>query len=283
MVSLEKITSNPEFSSQLENKILYSDHDQDIAISYQSTYTLKYVIEGTKYYHFDNQNIKVSENQYLIINHDKTIYTEAQKGTKGLSFFLSPRLINQVYNYHSNNDTSIEFFEVSQRNVNQKIGNWLQKIAFFYQQSPLAFEHQMEELFIAISEIIVEDQIFIDRKFSDLQIIKHQTKQELYKLISLAKDYLNDNLNIPLSLDQISQDIGISKYYLHRLFTEFNNVTPLVYLTAIRIQKAKSLLQDSNDSIFEIAIACGFDNTSYFSKVFKKHTSYSPSQFRKKL
>lgn len=283
MVNLERIITTPNFSSQLENKILYSDHDQHISVSYQSTYTIKYVIEGTKYYHFDNQKAKVSKNQYLILNNDKTIHTEAQKGTKGLSFFLSPLLINQIYNHYATDNTPIDFFEVTQMNTDQQIGYWLHHIAHLYQQDPLTFEHQMEDIFIILSEILIKDWVHINGKFKDLQIAKHTTQKELYKLISITKNYINDNLSTRITLDQISQDIGVSKYYLHRLFTELNGLTPLTYLTTIRIQKAKHLLQYSNKSVFEIAITCGFDNTSYFSKVFKKHIGHSPTQFRRLL
>ena len=79
--------------------------------------------------------------------------------------------------------------------------------------------------------------------FISLKIVKHDTKRELYKLITEAKDYLNDNLKEKISLDIISRDIGISKYYLHRLFTEINGNTPLGYLTIIRLEKAKNKLQ----------------------------------------
>jgi hypothetical protein len=51
VIALENITDvYPEFSSQLENKILYTHHSEDVSIVYKSTYILKYVIEGTKQY-----------------------------------------------------------------------------------------------------------------------------------------------------------------------------------------------------------------------------------------
>ena len=64
---------------------------------------------------------------------------------------------------------------------------------------------------------------------------------------------------------------------------EINGKTPLEYLTGIRLDNAKNKLQYSKDSIFEIAITSGFDNTAYFSNVFRKHIRVSPTQFRKAL
>ncbi|WP_025664776.1 helix-turn-helix domain-containing protein [Aquimarina megaterium] len=283
MIKLEEITTTPTFTNQLENKILYAKHHDDISISYTSTYSLKYVIEGTKHYNFGNQDIKITKNQYLIINNNSCITTEAKKGTKGLSFFLSPKLISEIYKYHTSDTSQLEFLEVTQKKSNNEVGFLLDKITNLYEHNPLDFNRQIENLFIRISETIVQEQANIDTGFATLKIVKHNTKKELFKLISVTKEYLNDNIGEDISLDSMSRDMGISKYYLHRLFTEINGTTPLGYLTAIRLAKAKHKLRYAKDSIFEIAIECGFDNTSYFSNLFKKHTGSTPTQYRKNL
>ena len=283
MIKLEKITSFPTFSNQLENKILYSNHSEDISISYQSTYTIKYVIDGVKHYNYNNQDIEVSKSQYLILNNDSLITTEAKKGTKGLSLFLTPKLINEISHFYSRSNSSIKFLEIIQRNSNQKINNLLHEIVYLYENNQIGLKQQMDDLFITISDLIVQEQVSIDNNFMNLKVVKHDTKRELYKSIIEAKEYLNDNFKEKISLDIISRDVGISKYYLHRLFREINGNTPLEYLKNIRLEKAKNKLQYSKDSIFEIAIKCGFDNTAYFSNVFKKHVGLSPTQFRKAL
>lgn len=280
MLKLEEITKHPVFSKQFENKLLFSNHENDVSISYKSTYTLKYVIEGTKYYNYNNQDIKVSKNQYVILNHDSKITTEAKKGTKGLSFFLSPTLVNEIYNYNTNTNSNPRFLEVTQKKSNSDLGLLLDKIALLYQNEQPIFMQQKDDLFIHLAETIVTKQMNIDNKFRALNIVKHNTKKELFKLIEVSKEYLNDNVSENISLDLISKDVGISKYYLHRLFTEINGNSPLQYLTLLRLKKAKDRLKYSEDSIFEIAISCGFDNTPYFSNIFKKYIGLSPSEYR---
>lgn len=282
MIKFEAITSTPTFSSQLENKILYASHSDDISVSYQSTYTLKYVLEGVKYYNFNHQSIALSKHQYLILNNHQ-ITTEAAKGTKGLSFFLSPKLIQEIYSYYSDKGTQPNFFELPQHQSSNDLGRLLDKIISLFQQNQFLFQNQMENLFIQLSEKIVQEQTTIEGKFRALKIAKYNTQRELLKLVSLTKEYLKDNLSEKLSLDRISKSVGVSKYYLHRVFREINGSTPLAYLTFIRLEKAKHQIQFSKDSIFEIAMACGFENTAYFSNSFKKHTGYSPTQYRKSL
>lgn len=281
MVTLEEITGTPQFSSQLENKILYVTHPKATSITYQSTYTLKYVMEGTKYYLLNQQQVKVNKGQYVILNKDQSICSEAEEGTKGLSFFLSPELINEVYTHYSAGGSSLEFFEYTQSKSNDHLSYWLQQIVWLFEQAPVTFRHQMEELFLKLSEAIVQGQVRLYAKFDELNIVKHHTQKELYKLVSLAKEYLHDNLCVPVTLNCLSTNIGISKYYLHRLFAKLTGTTPLAYLTHIRLEKAQNQLRYSNDPIFDVAMACGFESLAYFSAVFKKHLGLSPSQYRK--
>ncbi len=283
MIKLEEITSNPTFSNQLENKILYSNHSNDISVSYQSTYTIKYVINGTKYYRFNNQDIKVSKDQYLILNNNNQITTEAKKGTKGLSLFLSPKLINEIYHFYAGCNSPIKFFEIIQKSTNNKISDLLNRIIYLYEKDQIYLKQQTEDLFIAISELIIQEQVSVDSDFKKLKIVKYNTKKELYKSATLARGYFNDNFKEKISLDTMSKEIGISKYYLHRVFKEINGKTPLEYLTTIRLDNAKNKLQYSKETIFEIAMTSGFDNTTYFSNLFKKHIGISPTQFRKMI
>lgn len=283
MVRFEKIVT-PNFSSQLGNKVLYAEHDRDISVSYKSTYTLKYVIDGSKSYSFGNEEVKVSKNQYLFLDNNRTINTEAKKGTVGLSFFLSPDLISNVYsNLYGKDKSSIEFLECPQTRSDDRIGNWLNQSAYLLTNEHPVSAFQMDDLFIRLSEIVVQEQVKIDDTFASLDIIKYNTKKELLKFVSRSKEFIHDNFDTAITLDILSKNIGISKYYLHRLFTEMTGSTPVVYITRVRLSKAKERLRTSGASILEIAMACGFDSASYFSNTFKKHFGVSPTEYRKGL
>lgn len=280
MVTLEKITALPNFSSQLENKILYSEHTSDIEIQYESACSIKYVIEGTKEYNHSCQDSLISSGQYIILN-NKNISTRALKGSKGLSLFLSPDLIGEIYsNLYARDTTSLEFFEFPQSNHNL-IGAELQKMAFLYENQPNLFKLQMDDLFIHLSETVIKEHVKIKAKFSELKIIKYNTQKELYKYVTMAQTYMHDNFTRKISLDTLSNAIGVSKYYLHRLFTEIMGYTPIEYLTFIRLNSAKEQLRLSKKTIFEITVDNGFESSSYFSNVFKKYFGITPTTYRK--
>lgn len=283
MVAYEEIKTTPTFSRQKDNKLLFSDHAHDISISYTSTYTLKYVIKGVKHYHYNNQYYKILENQYVVLNNDCNITTEAEKGTKGLSFFLSAELINEILSYHTNALSAIDFFETIHKNPKCEVLYLLGRIAHLHEKEPLVLKQQLEPLFIKISELVVLKQTRLNSSFLKLNIAKQCTKKELYKYVTRAEEYILDNLEEKLSLASISKEVGVSMYYLHRVFSEIYGSSPLNYLTKARLAKAKNKLQNPKVPIHQIAIECGFDNTHYFSNVFKKHLGVSPLGYRRKI
>ena len=80
-------------------------------------------------------------------------------------------------------------------------------------------------------------------------------------------------------LDELSQRLEISKAHLIRSFMKKTGVSPGKYLTRVRIEYAKLLLQDEDASVTYAAEASGFANANYFAKVFRKETGMSPSEY----
>lgn len=106
-------------------------------------------------------------------------------------------------------------------------------------------------------------------------------KNEYYKYIKRALSYIDYHWNQKVTLDDLSAAAELSKNYFLKIFSDTLGVTPNVYLTNYRMDKAKEMLVLSELAIQEIALQCGFENIPYFSYLFKKSTGLSPSEFRK--
>jgi AraC-like DNA-binding protein len=102
------------------------------------------------------------------------------------------------------------------------------------------------------------------------------------KVIRKTMDFINDNIDQKLSLNQLSDIAGLSPNYFHKVFTEIMKTTPNEYITTVRLNKAKDLLLRTNLQIYNIADQCGFNNVSYFSFLFKKSFQSTPIDFRNK-
>jgi len=98
-----------------------------------------------------------------------------------------------------------------------------------------------------------------------------------------ALKYIRENYQSDLTLEDVAQKICMSPYYLSHLFREELNITFVEYLTMVRMEEAKRLLKDTSQSIVAIAFQVGYEDASYFSKVFKKYVGISPAQYRKNL
>ncbi|MNC53895.1 Transposon Tn10 TetD protein [compost metagenome] len=93
--------------------------------------------------------------------------------------------------------------------------------------------------------------------------------------------YIHQNYNKITHIEEIAGYFYISKYYLCRIFKEATGVTLTHYINNIKIQNACQMLVNTDLSILEIGIACGFNSSMYFSKTFKEALSVTPSEFRR--
>jgi len=104
-------------------------------------------------------------------------------------------------------------------------------------------------------------------------------KEYLYTRVIKAKIYIDKNFCRKLDLAAIARAANYSRYHFFRLFKEIYGVTPLHYITSLRIEKSKMLLAQDL-TILEVAHLIGFDSPTSFSAVFKRYTHISPSQFK---
>ena len=98
-----------------------------------------------------------------------------------------------------------------------------------------------------------------------------------------ALNYLKTNFNKPITLDDITFHLNISKDYLNKIFKQDTNTTVRQALIQIRLENATGLLNRRDLRINEIASLVGFSEYKYFHKVFKKHFGVSPNQYRVNL
>ena len=95
-----------------------------------------------------------------------------------------------------------------------------------------------------------------------------------------VKEYLEQHYAEKITLDELSKQFFINKYYLTRVFKEQFGQSITAYLTSLRITHAKQLLRFSDKSVEEIGLECGLGQLHYFSRVFKEVEGVAPSVYR---
>lgn len=121
-----------------------------------------------------------------------------------------------------------------------------------------------------------------------LYIARHYTEPTSRKKTSkslnhirLAIGYINSHLSDRLSSDAISFEVGLSRYHFLREFKKITGYTLVSFINNMRCEKARALLSGTSLTITDICSECGFENNSYFTRVFRKETGMSPSEYRK--
>ena len=99
-------------------------------------------------------------------------------------------------------------------------------------------------------------------------------------LIEAAKQYIHGHYMKDISLDQISRYLNISSYYFSKLFKDATNENFIEYLNRIRIEKAKQLLTETDQSMKVICSMVGYSDPNYFSRSFKKYAGVTPTEYK---
>ncbi|MED1204100.1 bifunctional transcriptional activator/DNA repair enzyme AdaA [Heyndrickxia acidicola] len=110
---------------------------------------------------------------------------------------------------------------------------------------------------------------------------KEQTPQMC--LINNVISFLLENYKQNILLEDISKHVGVSSFYLERLFKQLTSETPRTYLEKVRIDKASHLLKTTDLPVIDICFESGFRSLSNFYKVFRGVNECSPSHYRKKM
>lgn len=99
-------------------------------------------------------------------------------------------------------------------------------------------------------------------------------------LVMRAKSFIEARRNSRLSVPDLARSLGLSASHFHRLFKHQTGVSPYQYYLNLRIERAKQMLEQTNQSMSEIAHGLAFDNAYDFSTAFKRRTGVCPTKWR---
>lgn len=114
-----------------------------------------------------------------------------------------------------------------------------------------------------------------------IEIVGAQRENEAIRPIRIAKQYIQRHYNEPITLEDVCAATGFSVSYFSTMFKKETGEGFSKYLTRVRVEQAKTLLQDTNLSITEICERVGYSDLKHFTGTFKKLTSLNPAQYRK--
>lgn len=103
--------------------------------------------------------------------------------------------------------------------------------------------------------------------------------KDLNPIFYKIQDYLQNNIGVDFSMDELSKACGYNKDYLYRLIKKTTGMSIIQYINKLKLEEAKRLMKYSELHITEIAYTLGFSSVQYFSRFFKKYLGISPSEY----
>ncbi len=104
---------------------------------------------------------------------------------------------------------------------------------------------------------------------------------EPQRLARLTMAYIHEHFTEPISREDLARHFCVNERYLTRCFHQETGITPIAYLIRYRIQQAKALLDASQSSVTDVALATGFSDSGYFGRVFQKEVGVTPGAYRR--
>ncbi|MGD9154370.1 MAG: AraC family transcriptional regulator [Bacillota bacterium] len=128
---------------------------------------------------------------------------------------------------------------------------------------------------LELLRIIAADSLYFKQK------IKTYYEQPYCLYVKKAIDFMDARYRDPITLEDVSQYLKISKSYLCNLFKKETGKTFSQFLNELRIEKSKKMLLEEDLSVLDIALSVGFNNQNYYNLIFKKLTHRTPLEFKK--
>lgn len=150
----------------------------------------------------------------------------------------------------------------------------IQDIILAYDVHEKGYELKVKILLYEILlELIRQDQYY---PVEEINQYKQQATSRIKKIVS----FIEDNCSSRIYIAELAELAGISKRGFFKFFKSMTGRTPIDYINSCKVNIAANLLNESDKSILDISIECGFESVGYFIKVFRKYKNCTPRTYR---
>lgn len=296
-VDLNQPESDIRYSKAVgkENIIFLVKSSNDAFAPHAGCISFKCTFSGEEYFEFDGRRVAVSPQNYLLLNKDQEYgsYIESKESVESFAIFFAPNFVtNALYTQEQKNDYLLDnsgkptqvyntpFYEKLYK-INHNIHALTQAIRQHIQYFPNNSNTLlMEQHLCALLIELLKEQKDIQSTIEQLPSVRFSTRQEMYKRVSKARDYMHSCYGDDINIETLANVACLAPFHFLRTFKQVFQITPHQMLTKIRLEQAQNLLLNTKDSISQIGLNIGFDNLSSFTRLFTKAFGASPRKYR---
>ncbi len=261
---------------------------------WHSEIEIDFVREGNALFQIGDKTISVKQGEaiYISPDHLHQISIEGNKNCVILSLIFHPRILFPISNSYTEStylspilqDSDYDYIVFDKSDPDGRaVLSYLEEIISYNFEKDYGYELMTISSLCQLWLILIQDFKKNHNRIPDI----HPEKTESADIIRIknALTFIQTNFAEQISLDDIAASIHVSKSECCRCFKRAIGQTPFEYLMRYRILQAATLMlndQRKENTIADIAFRVGFNNASYFNKLFKTYFDCTPSEFRKK-
>ena len=277
--NLQEVIAYPNLDFPLEiwTGNLNEYFNNELPVHYHDVFEYAMVLKGEIIYKINDEEILLHEHEAIFVNSD-VIHAVRQSGTKAVFYtigFSSNLLINDL-----NNPLFKKYLEpIIYGNCKYLI---IKDTEILNLMDTIYYDSKNNYNELHFLSLLIKLWSFTFDKLSRLDLVKNANNIVNEERLRALLAYIQSHYQEKISIDGLANLINVSKNTCFRLFKKYLAKSPTEYILDYRINKASSLLLYSDKNIISIALETGFDNASYFGKIFKEKTGLSPLMYRKK-
>lgn len=226
---------------------------------------LLFFIDGESKINTAGMEFSVRSGDLIVVNSNELHYKEKADSTKYNCMILNPSFFSDI----GLDSMKITSFIQQDKTVKKYFGEIFEE----YEKKELGYK-------LALKGYAYELMLYLLRNYSSNETGAISAAADSKRLSSVI-EYISKHYTEKLTTSTLASVCYLSEFYFCRFFKSMTGCTPVSYINSLRIEKALAFLNNTSASVTEIALAVGFDDVNYFSRVFKKAVGKSPTDYRK--
>ena len=277
----------------MHNKSFELSHNRDVSpinivLHSHDFYELYFFVGGKAVYSVENLHYNLVPGDIMLVNANVLHQLDVENKNivyERIVLWINPKYMKKISTKES--DLANCFVKANQNksflvrdfNLSEKVRSSLLKIENLENQKSFGTDIEKE---ILIKNLLIDvNRFFASEKF-DARATNARYAKHASEIVTNTMKYIEKNLQNELTLDEISRNVYMSKFYLSRIFREETKTTIHQYITKKRLIYSKSLIE-KNIPIKELYEQCGFKDQSSFFRSFKAEFGITPKQYEKYL